>query len=858
MADEDDLNLRDDERQLDAMAPDVEETEEEDKPLQISETEEMPDFFDNLAEDLPETYLTSLATTLIEKIEYDKESRKKRDEQYEEGLKRTGLGNDAPGGADFPGASRVVHPVMIEATVDFCARVMKEIYPPNGPVKDKIVGEQTQKKLEKARRKVRHMNWQLTEQCPEFRHELEQTLTQTPMGGDAYIKVWWDNRQKRPRFMMVPVDKVLLPFSASSFYDAERRTHVIDMTNAEMERDQRSGLYRDVPLVAASMDPDPTGAQKANDKIEGKDATGMNEDGMRRVFEISVPHFKIECDAFEDPECEGEEAPYIITIDELSKTVLSIYRNWDPEDPRRAELDYMIDFRFVPWRGAYAIGLPHMIGGLSGAATGALRALLDSAHIQNMPTALKLADPATGGGQTVTAKPTQVSEIGSGMGVDDIRKLAMPMPFNQPSSTLFQLLGFLTDAARGVIRTTYEEIADGQNTPVGTTMARMEQAMVVFSSICARMHDAMARLLRVVHRLNKTNLDDYVTLSETGEVLAYRADYEGPVDVIPVSDPNIFSENQRQAQAFAVVQRATGNPMYDQREVEKLFLSAMKVTDPNKLLIKQPQPERMNPVNENVAMTFGRPVAAFPDQDHLAHIQVHLDYLKSPMLGTMANIMPTLLPAVLEHLKQHVAFWYVRSTYDMVKQALGVDPSEVMVDDPETQEMFDRLLAVSSLRVLQRAEMELAQLPGIVQQAMQMLQQFQPPMPMDPSAVQAMEVQRKTQQDQQIAEQRKQELALKGQKAQDDKQLKIAALMQRDEAEEARTKQAQEKAVMDSADAEQDRMLKEALGVEQIASKERMNAEDNETAMRIAAAEIESAEAVQVSTGTGINPGPNT
>ena len=255
-----------------------------------------------------------------------------------------------------------------------------------------------------------------------------------------------------------------------------------------------------------------------------------------------------------------EPAPYIITIDKLSRKVLSVYRNWDELDESKEELQWFVEFPFVPWRGAYPIGLPHMIGGISAAATGALRALLDSAHISNSQTMLKLKG-GTRGGQTLEIQPTQVLEIEGGLNVDDVRKLAMPLPYNPPSAVLLQLLGVLVDAGKGVVRTTLEDLADSNsNTPVGTTLARIEQGMTVFSAIHGRLHDAMGRMLRILHRLNGMYLDDENIEAELGEELATRADFDGPMDVVPVSDPNIFSEAQRYAQVQAVAQRAAALP----------------------------------------------------------------------------------------------------------------------------------------------------------------------------------------------------------------------------------------------------------------------------------------------------------
>ena len=351
--------------------------------------------------------------------------------------------------------------MLTEACVDFSSRVIKEIFPSNGPVKEFIPGEVTQAKREKAQRKQKFMNWQLTQQMVEFRPELEQLTTQIPLGGAQYMKMVWDEQRNRPMSIFVPIDDVYLPYSATSFYTAERKTHVQYLTRLEFEKRVGTGMYREISLVAP-QEPELTGPAKANNKIEGKEQNSYNEDGMRTVFEIAC---------WLDFEDNFGLAPYLVTIDHTTKEVLAIFRNWDPDDEQQEELVHMIEWPFVPWRGAYPIGLPHMIGSLSAAATGSLRALLDSAHINNFPGMLKLKGGSRGG-QSDRIEPTQVTEIEGGVGVDDVRKIAMPVPFNPPNPVLYQLLGFVTEAARGVVRTTYENLQDqNPNVPVGTTLA---------------------------------------------------------------------------------------------------------------------------------------------------------------------------------------------------------------------------------------------------------------------------------------------------------------------------------------------------------------------------------------------------
>jgi hypothetical protein len=354
------------------------------------------EFYENLATYIRPTVLSDMATELLELIEKDKKSREKRDEQYEEGIRRTGMGKDAPGGADFSGASKVVHPIMAEGCVDFASRAIKELFPPSGPVRTKIVGKSTREKLEKADRKREYMNWQLTSQIKNYRSELEQLLTQLPLGGGQYMKFWHDSRLNRPDVEFVPIDQIYLPYSCTNFYSSPRVTHVQDITRFEFEKRVRVGLYRDVKVVSPSIEPDQTKAQTATDKVEGKETTAYNEDGLRRVYEVyitmAIP---------EDDYTEGDVAPYIITVDENDNTILSIYRNWEEDDVTFEKLDWLVEWPFIPWRGAYPIGLPQLIGGLSAALTGALRALLDTAHINNSPALLKLKSP---GGRSMSGQ----------------------------------------------------------------------------------------------------------------------------------------------------------------------------------------------------------------------------------------------------------------------------------------------------------------------------------------------------------------------------------------------------------------------------------------------------------------------
>lgn len=816
--------------------PDVEDTEDGGAIVRLDgeSASRSDDFYANLAEDMSDSDLANIASRYVDLIGKDKDARKKRDEQYEEGIRRTGLGEDAPGGAQFEGASRVVHPMLTEACVDFASRAIKELFPPEGPVRDKLVGDITGEKVKKAKRKTDFMNWQLTTQSTEFRAELEQLLTQVPLGGAQYLKATWNEKRNRPNFLFVAIDDMLLPFAATNFYSAQRKTHVQYLTQLDYDKRVSSGMYRDVDIGPATQEPETSIVERANDKIEGRDATSYNEDGLRTVYEIYT---------FDDLEDEGP-LPYIISIDKPSNKVLSIYRNWDELDEAQEELQWFVEFPFVPWRGAYPIGLPHMVGGLSAAATGALRALLDAAHISNSQTMVKLKGGSRGG-QSLEIQPTEVMEIEGGLAADDIRKLIMPLPYNPPNAVLFSLLGFLIDAGKGVIRTALDDVADGNpNAPVGTTLAKLEQGMVVYSAIHARLHNSMAKLLGILHRLNAMYLDDEEEQEEIGDEIASRADFEGPLDVVPVSDPNIFSEAQRFAQVQAIEQRAQAMPqLYNLRKVEERILDTLKIPNAKELLAPLVEPKEQNAVNENVAASLGRPVLAFPEQDHIAHLKTHLAYMTNPVFGMSPLIAPAYIPVMLNHLKEHIALWYASSVFDVSNEATGGDIGDdmkAMKDAPEDRKALDRLLAEASALVVASGGQVFQSLPPVIQQAQQMMQQLAPPPAMDPTqaAMQAAQLQNQTAQ---------QRLQLEGQKAQQQAQIKQAEM----QLEQATTAQELQARVALEAQRQQ---AEDARTAAELQARMAMNREDNQTAMQLAAAEIASGEQFSVSTGTGINP----
>jgi hypothetical protein len=813
-----------------------------------TERDDNPGFFGNLAETLDSGALSRIALDLVDFIELDREARKPRDEQYAKALKRTGLDGEPTVGADFVGASKAVHPMIVEACIDFGARAITELFPlggtDSGPVKSQIVGKATKDKVAKAERKAAYMNHQLTQQMPGFRDSLEQALVQTGFAGGQYLKLRWNRGRRRPEEVFVPADEVYLPYNATSFAGAERKTHAQTLTGLEYRRRVRAGEYIDIGAAAPSA-PEESAAAEASAKIEGKVAPGLNDDEDRLVFE-ALCFLEIE----EDDESGGDLAPYLVSIEADAQQVIALYRYWAPEDKDREPLKFLIQLPFIRWRGAYPLGIMHLIGGLEVAATGALNALLDSAHLNNAQAAVKLKGGASGG-KSVTIRPGEIAEIDGAMQTDDIRKTVMPLPFNPPSTALFQLLGFLSEAAKGVVRTTFDNLSDqSANMPVGTTLALIEQGMKVFSAIHTRLHQAMQEVYTALHQINRMHLTEDTIVSETGELLVRREDFEGPMDVVPVSDPNISSETQRMAQMQMVVARATGNPLYDPRKVEELFLERTKIPNAKDLLVPRPEPKRLNPVNENVAASMGQPIVAFPDQNHIAHLQVHVNYVQAMAMNPL--IGPAALPLIVNHIKDHLVYLYVAAVVRAVETAAGTSAASLMDDDADVAFAYDEMLAMASAQVLPQMGQALQELGPVVQQAMMMMQQFAPQGMGDP--LEPMRIQ---------AQAKRAEVQVKAQDAQakqagaaEDRALKREELTLEAAQEERLQQERLEAQRRDFALAYEELDRADDRHTADLETKVGINVADNLTALSIAQGEFETGENVAVSTGRGINPSP--
>lgn len=680
-------------------------------------------FDENLVGVLDRTLLNQLARQLLDDCEVDKEARSKRDEQYAEGIKRTGMGKEAPGGANFTGASTAVHPVLTEACIDFSTRTMKEIFPAGGPCKIHVVGKSTRDKLARAQRKRDYMNWQLTTQIKEYQRELGVLMTQIPLGGSGYMKWRYDPSFERARPEFVAVDNLLVPFEATSIYTASRVTHVMHINRMEYDSRVESGLYADAAVGEPTGTPERTASEQAAAKAEGVQLDlNYNNDGLRTVYEshIYLPLGPAgEGEPGEDELAKRRMMPYIFTVDAATGQPLALYRNWDEEDQDKQEkLDWIVDHTFLLWRGAQGVGLAHIIGSLSGAATGALRALLDSAHVANHPSALKLKGIGSKG-QTVQADPGTVVDIDAPPATDDIRKVVMPHPFPGPSPVLFQLLEYVVQQAKGVVTVATEALADSTpNIAMGTALAIIEQGSNNFADIHRRQHEAQALSLQILHRINRKHLRDHEVVEELGELVVSREDFEGPTDIVPVSDPNIYSEGQRYAQIQAVFQLAQMAPgLYDMVELHRRALNLMRVSDADELLMAPGEPEERGALEENACAHDPKcALKAYPEQDHLSHLKAHVTALASPILGLNSLMALPASPKLLEHCKEHLVALY--------RQHALAAQHAVMEGAPDVAKDTDTAAAEAAGFVDATLAQELAPIMQALMQAQQQIQQM--------------------------------------------------------------------------------------------------------------------------------------
>jgi hypothetical protein len=636
--------------------------------------------YSNLAEELNNQEVLNIGKSLIKSFEDDKASRKDWEDQYSKGLKMLGVvveDRQDP----FPGASGVHHPLMSEAATQFQARAIGEMFPAGGPVKTQIIGKQSDKKLEQAQRVQDFMNYQVTNQITDYFNELDQLLYYLALAGSAFKKIYFDNSLDRICSKFVPADQFVISMENTDLETAERYTQVMKQTTNEIKRKQIEGFYRDVPVTQNQ------GGQNTADVVEQtlQKLEGMTPSMADKIHTVLEIHADI--DLGEDES--GLALPYIVTVDYESGQTLAIRRNWKEDDPLKKKRTYFIHYKYLPGLGFYGSGLIQSIGGLQHASTGALRALLDSAAFANLNGGFKAKGARIEGGD-ITVSPGEWVDV-EAYG-DDLRKSFIPLPFKEPSPTLLQLLGVLTESGRRFASIADAMVGDSAGSgPVGTTIAIIEQGSKVFSAIHKRLHQSQGREFKLIYELNGEYLDDEYPYDVIGERKTIRRkDFNDAINVVPVSDPNIFSQAQRIALAQTGLQLAQQAPtIIDTKEAYRRFLQSLNIPDYQDLIIEDEETPRRDPVSENMALLNGKPIKVFEDQDHQAHIAVHQQFMMDPRFGGNPQAREVLYPLMMAHLGQHMAYLYQQQMQAQVPEGVPTSTGEINKElrDEDTTEV---------------------------------------------------------------------------------------------------------------------------------------------------------------------------
>jgi len=684
---------------------------------ELDDIEESDSGFDaNLAEEIDARELSAKGAELVSYYENDEAARDEWKTRYKAGLKTL----DPDGGLDegederaTRGLSIVVHPLIAEAATQFNAKAIAELYPSGGPIKSVIIGQPDEEIEEQGRRVREFMNYQITEEMPEYFPDLDQMLFHLPLVGQTFKKVWWDVNLDRQCSQFVKAEDFCVAPESKDLYTSPRYTHLIRMPKNDYNRYVQNGYYLQTS-DAGSDDVDP--ADSVIGEIEGVDEYDNSNDDIITLLEMHVYDLFDGIDGEEmDEEDEDDNAvalPYVITIDYDNQKIVSVRRNWREDDELKKRRDWFVSYKFLPGLGFYGFGLYHMIGGLGKAATGSLRALLDSAAFSNMQGGFKLRGRVTGG--DVQVNPGEFVDLDST--VDDVNKAIMPLPFKEPSGSLFNLLGFMVEAGQRFASTADLNVGDvNPNAPVGSTVALIEQGSKAFSAIHKRLHYSQGQEFKMLAALNAENLPEEFTFSRAGAAeTIYAADFDDRIDIVPVSDPNIFSTAQRIAQAQAVLQMAQAAPqLHDMYEAYKRMYEAIRIQNIDEILKKPEEAVQMDCIDENMSVMYGKPIRAFIEQDHEAHIAVHMQFLQDPSLAGNPGAK-TMQPILIAHIAEHIALLYRLRMQASVAMPLPPlpdfkDPNFKFEDvDPEQ----DRLISQRAAEVV-RAAPQMKQIEAI-------------------------------------------------------------------------------------------------------------------------------------------------
>jgi hypothetical protein len=673
--------------------------------IEIDPDEDEGDFNDNLAEDMDESVLTELAGDLLGEFDEDISSRKDWIQTYVDGLELLGMKVEDRT-EPWPGACGVHHPLLSEAVVKFQAETMSETFPAQGPVRTQIIGKETTEKKDAAARVQEDMNYQLTDVMVEYRPEHERMLWGLGLAGNAFKKVYFDPSLGRQVAMYVAAEDVVVPYGASSLEVAERVTHVMRKTPNELRKLQASGFYRDVDL------PDPVNSMdEVEQKISEQLGFRAETDDRYKLLEMHVD-LVIEDDEYRDDEENKLEIalPYVITIDKETETVLSIRRNWNPDDKKKLKRNHFVHYSYVPGFGFYAFGLIHLIGAFAKSGTSLIRQLVDAGTLSNLPGGFKTKGLRVKGDDTpISPAEWRDVDVASGTMRDNI----MPLPYKEPSQVLYSLLGTIVDEGRRFAGAADMQVSDmsGQ-APVGTTLAILERTLKMMSAVQARVHYAMKREFQLLKGIIRDYTPDTYSFDpEEGSRKAKKSDYD-MVAVIPVSDPNAATMAQKIVQYQAVIQLAQGAPqIYDLPYLHRQMLEVLGIKNAQKLVPLKDGDDMKprDPVSENMDIINGKPVKAFIYQDHEAHIAVHTSAMQDPKIMQIMGQNPnaqTMQAAMQAHIAEHLAFEY-RKQVEM-QAGVPLPPPNAEMDE-DTEVAISRLAAAAAQQLLQKNQAEAQQ-----------------------------------------------------------------------------------------------------------------------------------------------------
>ena len=659
------------------------------------------DHFANLAENLGDEVLEPLGAKMVEQYNEYKESRGDWEDTYRNGLELLGFKYERRT-EPFRGASGVNHPVLAEAVTQFQAQAYKELLPSDGPVRTQILGDVNVPKEEQAKRVKDFMNYQIMDQMKEYEPEFDQMLFYLPLSGSTFKKVYYDDLLGRAVSKFVPADDLIVPYSANSLEDAEAVIHVIKISENELRKQQVAGFYRDIELGT----PPVTENQLEDKKLQ---LEGISKDGQEDQYTLYEIHTNLDLDGYEDMDASGNptgiKLPYVITVSQAGNKVLSIRRNYKAEDPKKNKINYFVQFKFLPGTGFYGFGLIHMIGGLTRTATAALRQLLDAGTLANLPAGFK----SRGIRVRDDAQPLQPGEFRD---VDapggNIKDQFMTLPFKGPDATLLQLMGVVVSAGQRFAAISDMQVGDmNQQAAVGTTVALLERGSRVMSAIHKRLYVGLKQEFKLLAEVFKTYLPPVYPYDVPGARREIKVqDFDDRVDILPVADPNIFSQTQRISLAQSQLQLAQSNPqIHNLYQAYRSMYDALGVKNVNAILPPPAQPVPMDPALEHIMAMSQKPFQAFPGQDHKAHIDAHLNFMRLNMVQNNPLVSASLQKNILEHIslmaQEQVQIEFVEELQELqtIQQQMGaVNPAMMagMMQNPQVMQMQQRVQQITN------------------------------------------------------------------------------------------------------------------------------------------------------------------